>query len=118
MGDEVVTGGCEVAVATDPAPVACTLTAADLPARIVEWREFYRASVTEADATMPLTVRLRLDGTQETLLAAASLAQREKECCAFFDFAIVLGPAERWLTISVPAGAEVVLADFVGMLRR
>ncbi len=111
--------GCDVVVATGGAgaPITCTLTAADLPARIVEWQEFYRTSVTEVQQTTPIAVRLRLEGSDETLVVVASLAQREKECCAFFEFAIMLEPTARWLTISVPAGAEVVLADFTAMLR-
>jgi hypothetical protein len=112
------TFGRDAVVGADAAAIVCTLTAADLPARRVEWQEFYRTSVTELEQATPVTVRLRLAGTDESLLAAASLAQREKECCAFFEFAIVLEPTEKWLTISVPIGAEEVLTDFVGMLRR
>ena len=45
-----------------------------------------------------------------------SLSQREKECCAFFDFAIAMDAHARWLVAQVPPDAEEVLASFVGML--
>ena len=52
----------------------------------------------------------------EVLLAAASLGQREKECCAFFDFTIALEADARWLCVAVPEGAEATLASFVDAL--
>jgi hypothetical protein len=98
--------------------IACTLTGADLPARVAEWQEFYRTSVSEMEHVSPSVVRLKLHATDAGLLSAASLAQREKECCAFFEFAIVLDPDERWLTVTVPASAEAaaVLDAFTAML--
>jgi hypothetical protein len=105
---------------TDPAAaVACTLEAGDLPARVAEWQAFYRSSVTatEAGPEDARRLRLRLEPSDATLAAAASLSQREKQCCAFFDFAVELESDGRWLTVAVPAGAEATLSDFTKMLR-
>ena len=96
-------------------PIACTLEAGDLPERLAEWRAFGHSSVraTEAHAT---SARLLLADGDDVLLAAASLAQREAQCCAFFDFAVELGPEARWLSVRVPAGAEETLRTFLELV--
>ena len=97
-------------------PIACTLEVGDLPARMSEWQAFYRSSVTATEAG-PGSLRLRLEPSDATLVAAASLSQLEKQCCAFFDFAISLEAEQRWLAVTVPEGAEVTLTTFGEMLR-
>jgi hypothetical protein len=97
-------------------PIACTLEIGDIPERFAEWQAFYRSSVTDTEVS-PVSVRLRLDPSDATLAAAASLSQREKQCCAFFDFAISLEVEQRWLTVTVPPGAEETLTTFTAMLR-
>ncbi len=47
---------------------------------------------------------------------AASLGRREKQCCAFFEVSIDIGPEQRALVLSVPKGAEEVLASFVSAI--
>jgi hypothetical protein len=101
--------------AGDPVPVACNLDAGSLGERIGEWRAFVASSVVTVDSA-PRSVRLVLDDSPAALVAAASLGQREKECCAFFDVAIELGPDRRRLCLSVPEGAEEALAAFVALL--
>jgi hypothetical protein len=96
-------------------PVACTLTASDLPDRIDEWRSFARQWVL-ARETDPTSARFLLAPGDEALVAAASLAQREKECCAFFEFSISIEAQDRWLSVSVPSGAEATLTGFADML--
>jgi hypothetical protein len=97
--------------------LACSLGAGSLEERVGEWRALVSSSVVavEAEAT---SVRLVLDESPEALAAAASLAQREKQCCPFFDVAILIGPVQRTLRLTVPAGAEEAMAAFVEMLRR
>lgn len=73
----------------EPIPIACSLDAGSLAERIDEWR---------------------------ALVAAASLGQREKRCCAFFDVAIGLGADSRTLSLTVPDGAEGALGAFVVLL--
>jgi hypothetical protein len=55
--------------------------------------------------------------TERALVAAASLAQREKQCCPFFDVHIDIEADGRTLVLSVPDGAEEALASFVAVLR-
>lgn len=97
-------------------PVACSLDATSLAGRIDEWRALVASSVVslESDAT---SVRLVLEGSDATLVAATSLGQREKQCCAFFDVGIELGPDARTLYLRVPPGAEEAMAHFVELLR-
>jgi hypothetical protein len=101
---------------SEPVPIACTLDAGALTERVDEWRALVASSVVslEADAT---SVRLVLDDSDAALTAAASLGQREKQCCAFFDVGIELGPDERALYLRVPPGAEEAIAEFVALLR-
>ncbi len=96
-------------------PIACTLTADDLPTRVNEWKSFVRDWVLDREEGS-LSARLRLAPGDEALVAAVSLAQREKECCAFFEFAVAIEADTRWLCVSVPEGAESTLASFADML--
>jgi hypothetical protein len=96
-------------------PIACTLTVDEQPDRLDEWRTFLATHVVAADLA-PTLARLKLHAGDEAVLAAADLAQREKQCCAFFEFNIRLDGTGRWLTIGVPDDAAPVLADFVGLL--
>ncbi len=64
----------------------------------------------------PTAVHLVLAPSEAALLAAAELAQREKQCCPFFDVAIDIGAQQRTLSLRVPDGAEEVMATFVAVL--
>jgi hypothetical protein len=96
-------------------PIACTLGPGEQTDRVAEWEDFARTAVTgvEVQGTM---ARFHLENSDEVLLAAASLSQREKECCGFFEFAIELLAGDRWLVARVPPGAEEALAGFAGHL--
>ena len=96
-------------------PIVCTLTAGQWTDRVAEWQQFRRTSVL-GSAGGDNVVRLQLAASEQALLAAASLSQREKICCAFFDFAIEIEAGGPWLVIRVPAGAEATLAGFSAML--
>jgi len=101
---------------TGDIPVACALDADGLTTRVDEWRALMASSVTALDVA-PASVRLTLADDEAALVAAASLGQREKQCCPFFDVSVELGPRQRALVLSVPAGAEEALAGFAEMLR-
>jgi hypothetical protein len=98
------------------APIACSLDAGGLAERVDEWRALVVSSVTSVDAE-PTAVHLVLDPSDRALTAAVALAQREKECCPFFDVALDIAADRRTLSFRVPDGAEAVLADFVALLR-
>lgn len=97
-------------------PIACSLDAAGYDDRITEWRAFGRSSVTATDH-VGTVARFKLADGDSVLATAASLAQREKECCPFFAFSIELEPAERWLKASVPPDAIETLSSFVALLQ-
>ncbi len=96
-------------------PIACSLTAAAADDRIDEWRSFLAASVDAAERPDPQLLRMRLTSTTG-LAAAVDLAQREKACCDFFEFAIAIEADALWLSIRVPAEASPVLDDFARLL--
>ncbi len=96
-------------------PLACDLDAGSLAARVGEWRQLVASAVVSVEPG-PTSVRLALADSDDALVAAASLGQREKQCCAFFDVSIDIGPAQRALVLGVPEGAEEALATFMAML--
>ena len=98
-----------------PVPIACTLDAGSLAERAGEWRSFLTTCVVavEEDAT---SVRMVLTDSPAALAAAASIGQREKHCCAFFDVSIELEAERRSLVLRVPGGAEEAMATFVAFL--
>ena len=96
-------------------PIACSLSAEGLADRVAEWRSFVGTHVVTVDAEAD-TLRLTLDESPDALTAAASLGRREKACCPFFSVAIDLQPDAAALRLSVPAGAETVLAEFAELV--
>lgn len=98
------------------APIACSLDAGSLADRVEEWRALVAASVVEVEAE-PTAVHLVLDQSATALVSAVELAQREKQCCPFFDVVLDVGAQRRTLSLRVPDGAEEAMASFVAVLR-
>jgi hypothetical protein len=96
-------------------PIACTLTEEAAVDRVDEWRQFLGASVVATEKSDPASARLLLDGGDDVLLRAVDLAEREKDCCAFFDFGVDLDERGRWLTIGVPADAAPILEQLLAL---
>ena len=96
-------------------PVACTLSAGEVVDRTAEWRHFFGASVESAHMEQG-HLRLQLKQSPEVLAIAVDLARREIECCAFFDFSIVMRSGASCLIMGVPPGAEAILDDFARLL--
>ena len=99
----------------DAGPIACSLDAVSLGERADEWRALVASSVTSLQSE-DTAVRLVLRESEAALTAAVALAQREKQCCPFFDVSVVLEADRRTLVMAVPDGAEEVLAAFVALL--
>ena len=97
------------------APIACNLDAGALADRVEEWRALVATSVVTVEAE-PTVVRLVLERSDAALVAAVDRAQREKQCCPFFDVAVDVAAQQRTLSLRVPKGAEEVMATFVAML--
>jgi hypothetical protein len=97
-------------------PIACSLTATELPKRLADMADVGRAAL----------VDVRDDRTRAELVFAASARVRdrvdairaaESQCCAFLDMAITDEPDTVVLTIDAPEGAEVVLREIVDAFR-
>jgi hypothetical protein len=98
------------------APIACNLDAGSFAERIGEWQALVATSV-DAVVSEPSAVHLALEPSEQALVAAVDLAQREKQCCPFFDVTVDIGAEQRTLSLRVPEGAEEALSAFVAMLR-
>jgi hypothetical protein len=96
-------------------PIACSLDAASLGERADEWRALLTSSVTSVEVDERV-LRLVLQDSDAALTTAVVLAQREKECCPFFDMSLTLEADRRTLLLAVPEGARDVLAAFVDLL--
>jgi hypothetical protein len=91
-------------------PVACSLSADDARDRGDEWRRLRNTHVVEVERTAS-SARLRLRDGGEAILAATDLAQREKECCAFFEFRLLILADAVWLEVEVPDDVDLSLDE-------
>ncbi len=104
------------AEADERVPIACSLDDEGLAERRAEWHALVGSPAVVGMESGPTEVRLRLAGSDAALAAAASLGQRERKCCPFFDVAVELDGRHRTLRLAVPEGAEEVLAAFVAAI--
>jgi len=95
-------------------PIACALNSGDAGLRVEEWRRFFERYIRAV--TAGASVRLLLADGDDVLLRAVDLAEREHECCRFFDFRIQLAEEGRWLTVGVPPEAAGILTDLLSLL--
>src|SRR3954468_23233608 len=95
-------------------PIACSLSAAELPARLAEMNDVGRSALLGVERTKTTAVlRFRHDG--ETRERLAAIVAAEARCCAFLDMTLdVTGDAVA-LTISVPADAAPILDELVAV---
>lgn len=96
-------------------PIACTLTAPAAAERVAEWREFFSTAVQRVDCGSR-SATLTLHAGSDVLLVGTSLAEREKACCAFFEFSLDIDQSGTRLHIEVPAEAEPILASLLDLL--
>jgi hypothetical protein len=93
------------------AEIACSLTAADLPARVDEWRALLSSVVERVDVDGG--VRLRL-GPGASAAAVAGLLARELECCPFFAFGLFMSSGGLVLEVRAPEGAAALVTALLG----
>ncbi|HEV7760692.1 MAG TPA: MerR family transcriptional regulator [Acidimicrobiales bacterium] len=99
----------DAAVADDP-PVACTLGAGDMQARLGDWQDLL-AHVTDRTA-VDRGLRLTFDPATP-LDRIAALAAAEHDCCRFFRFALTVDHRGVALEVRAPDDAgDVVTALF------
>ncbi len=95
-------------------PIACSLSAAELPARLAQMAELGRDALVDVE----------LSGTHATLRFAAGARERvtsvvavESACCAFLAMQVSDEPDGVVLDITAPEDAELVLHELVDAFR-
>ncbi len=94
-------------------PVACTLSAAEMPERLAEIRTIGREALLSSDTIAPRSALLRFRASPATRARLQAIIAAEAECCAFLRFALADEPGAVLLTISAPEGGEPVMQDLV-----
>jgi hypothetical protein len=97
-------------------PIACALSATELPKRLAEMADLGRSALIDA-RTAPLEVQLRFAagvGIRDRLEAVVAA---ESQCCAFLTMRVTDEPDAVVLDISAPEGAEAVLGELADAFR-
>jgi hypothetical protein len=94
---------------TSDTPIACSLSAQELPARLAEMASLGADALRDVDDGGVL--RFRNDEATRTRLEA--IVRAESECCSFLSFDLQAAGDQLELRISAPEGAEVVAHDLV-----
>lgn len=95
------------------APVACTLSGAELGERTEQWRTLIARAERRED--IPDGLRLIFPAGADLAADVAALAAAEQGCCAFFDFTLHLTPNALQLDVRAPESAAGMLADLFGV---
>jgi DNA-binding transcriptional MerR regulator len=92
-------------------PIACSLSAGDMPQRMTDWQ----AVIAHVEARRPLEGGVRLEfASTAPLHEITLLAAKEFECCPFFGFAITIDGRGLGLDIIAPANGQELLAALFG----
>jgi hypothetical protein len=93
-------------------PVACSLSAAELPVRLAEMSAIGREALlgVERDGG---TATLRFRSAADTQERLSAIVAAEAQCCAFLEMTLEEAPQGMALTIKAPVAAESVLDDLV-----
>ena len=93
------------------APIACSLEAADVPARLAAWQDV----VAQAVDRLPIDggVRLVLDPAAP-IGDVAALAAAEHDCCPFLTFTVTIDGRGRALEVTAPPEAGDLVATLLG----
>jgi hypothetical protein len=94
---------------TPETPIACSLSAAELPRRLAQMSAIGRDAL--LSVSRDGAMRFRNEGTIRERLEAIVAA--ESECCSFLSFDLAKSSGELVLTIRAPEGAEPVARDLV-----
>jgi len=97
-------------------PIACSLSATELPARLSEMADLGRAALVEASSE-PLQAQLRFAAGAGIRERVEAVVAAESHCCAFLTMSVSDERDTVVLTIDAPEGAEVVLAELVEAFR-
>jgi hypothetical protein len=97
-------------------PIACSLSATELPARLAEMAALGDTALVDArqDATH---AELRFAAGAGVHERVEAVVAAESQCCAFLTMRVSGEPDTVVLTIDAPQGAEVVLGELVDAFR-
>jgi hypothetical protein len=96
----------------DQAPIACSLTAAELPGRLAEMAALGAGALDTVEENGRQT-RLRFRASPGVRERLAGIVAAEAHCCAFLGMTLRDEPGLVVLTVEAPAGAEPVVAEMV-----
>ena len=99
----------------DAIPIACSLEAGEIGARVDEWRRQLAANATGMDRPHPGRLDIRLGDDRDGLAGLMKLARLEKGCCPFFGFTFEVGASATTLVIEAPADAAALLDGFADL---
>jgi hypothetical protein len=101
---------------TSELPIACSLSATELPVRMAEMADLGRAALVD--------IRQGRTRAEVRFAAGAGVRDRvngivaaESQCCAFLTMSVSDEPDTVLLTIQAPEGAELVLQELVDAFR-
>jgi hypothetical protein len=95
-------------------PIACTLTADELPARRHQIRSLGKDGLLSVEHDMGrATFRFRSGAQMRRRID--EIVEAESRCCAFLDFRVEEAGGATLLTISAPAGGEPALGEFAAL---
>jgi hypothetical protein len=100
----------------DALPIACSLTATELPKRLAEMADLGQAALVEA-RTEATCAELRFAAGTGVRDRVDAVVAAESQCCAFLDMTVTDEPDTVVLTIKAPDDAELVLAELVDAFR-
>jgi hypothetical protein len=101
-------------------PIACTLPAGDMSARLDEWNELLAGKqdllqgVTARRALADGGIRLEF-GPGSDVAEIARLAAAEQSCCRFFSFSLVIDIRGIALEVHAPTAGRPVLIALFGL---
>jgi hypothetical protein len=94
-------------------PIACSLTAAELPARLAEMKDLGRCALVGVERTRTTAV-LRFRHGETTSERLAAIVTAEARCCPFLDMTVrETGEGALALTITASPDAALVLDELV-----
>lgn len=97
-------------------PIGCTLTAAELPARLAEMRSIGEDALTSATCE-GRRAELRFRSVAGAAERLGAIVAAESACCAFLDLRLSGDDAGLLLTIEAPAGGQPVVSELVATFR-
>ena len=93
-------------------PIACSLSADELPARLAQMAAIGRDALLDAERSGD-RARLRFADAPGTRARLEAIVAAESDCCTFLTMQLAETAGEITLSIEGPAGAEPVIEELV-----